>query len=346
MRCAIDNQASIWTVIENIQDYPLGFNSGTLKKVAGFRDMMSGFMTMAQTAPANELASTIIREARLVSSLVSDKTPESISKQENIAELDSVVHEFVETRLNEGAEHVLLADFLGNVSLATDQDSQDSPTESVTLMTVHAAKGLEFSNVIIVGVEEELFPSSMSSDTLQQIEEERRLLYVAITRAKSNCVITYASSRYKNGQTKTCQPSRFLKDIDSKFLKLAPGVDLPVHSTMVNPIDNYRSSWVGSNQSKSKSTYGNWSRQTSSSRSPVFQRPADDTKDKTTQPASGCGLHSVESLAIGMRIEHSTFGHGTITDISKGVNDSIAVKFDNVGNKKLLLKFARFKIIG
>lgn len=345
MRCAIDNQVSIWTVIDNIQEYPLGFNSGTLKKVAGFRDMMSGFMAMAQTAPANELASIIIREARLVSSLVSDKTPESISKQENIAELDSVVHEFVETRLNEGAEHVLLADFLGNVSLATDQDNQDSPTESVTLMTVHAAKGLEFSNVIIVGVEEELFPSSMSSDTLQQIEEERRLLYVAITRAKSNCVMTYASSRYKNGQTKTCQPSRFLKDIDSKFLKLAPGVDLPVHSTMVNPIDNYRSSWGISNQSKPKSTYGNWSRQTSSSRSPVFQRPADDTKNKTIQPASGCDLHSVESLAIGMRIEHSTFGHGTITDISKGVNDSIAVKFDNVGNKKLLLKFARFKII-
>lgn len=338
MRCAIDNQVSIWSVIDNVQDYSIGLNSGTVKKLAGFRELLRGFMDMASKNRADEVASAIIRETKLISSLITDKTPESISKQENLAELDAVVKEFVETRIQEGSEDITLSDFLGNVSLSTDQDKEDSPTESVTLMTVHAAKGLEFGNVIIVGVEEELFPSSMSSDTLQQIEEERRLLYVAITRAKSNCVITYATSRYKNGQTKTCQPSRFLKDIDSKFLKLAPGVDLPTHSNLVNPIDNYRSSWA-----KEKSYSGG----NKSSASPFNNRQTGLSSSRNTQTPSaipGCDIHDIDSLSTGMRIVHASFGHGTIISLSKGANNTITVHFDNVGEKKLLLKFAKFKI--
>ena len=342
LRCAMDNQVSIWKIIDNVQDYPLGFNSGTIKKLSTFRELMARFMSMASQDRADEVASAIIRESKLVSSLITDKTPESISKQENLAELNAVVHEFVETRLNEGAETVRLADFLGNVSLATDQDSQETPVESVTLMTVHAAKGLEFGNVIIVGVEEELFPSSMSSDTLQQIEEERRLLYVAITRAKSNCLITYASSRYKNGQTKTCQPSRFLKDIDPKFLRLAPGVNLPGRATQVNPMDNYRSSW--SNYDK-KPSAGRFSHQPERSATPSDLNRTTATASKSSSSEGGFGMHASSSLSIGMSIEHSTFGHGTIIAITTGANDTITVKFNNVGEKKLLLRFAKFKII-
>lgn len=343
MRCAIDNQVSIWHVIDNLSDYQLGINSGTMKKLLGFRDLMSGFISQANLVPADEIVNNIIRDTNLVSCLISDKTPESISKQENLTELNAVVHEFVETRLNEGAEYVYLSDFLGNVSLATDQDSDDTPTESVTLMTVHAAKGLEFKNVIIVGVEEELFPSSMSSDTLQQIEEERRLLYVAITRAKTNCIMTYASSRYKNGQNKTCQPSRFIKDIDSKFLRLAPGVDIPSTSARVNPLDNYRSS-QRIYEMPSYNKIG-LSKNTKTSGYPHLE-------SKTTPPVDakksgnniGCDIHDASALSVGMRIVHSTFGHGTISNIFRGANDAITVKFDNVGDKKLLLKFARFKI--
>ena len=169
---------------------------------------------------AEEVAKHVIRETQLLSILLSDKTPESISKQENLHELLNGVKEFVSNKLEEGnTENIALTDFLAEVSLATDQDTQDEENggEKLTLMTVHAAKGLEFSNVFIVGVEEELFPSSMCS-TQSEIEEERRLLYVAITRAKQFCMISYASSRFRNGQTKTSSPSRFIRDIDAQYL--------------------------------------------------------------------------------------------------------------------------------
>ncbi len=343
VRCAIDNQVSIWSVVDNIQNYQLslGFNSGTLKKLTAFRELISSFINVASEKSADEAANTIIRESKLVTSLVTDKTPESISKQENLAELGVVVSEFVETRHNEGAENVSLADFLGNVSLATDQDGKDTPTESVTLMTVHAAKGLEFGNVIIVGVEEELFPSSMSRDTMQQIEEERRLLYVAITRAKYNCVITYASTRYKNGQTKTCQPSRFLKDIDSKFLRLAPGAEIPARDKVVDPIGNYMSSWGDSYPRKS--SVNHFSRQAESPATPSNYRNKPSNMPQRSQ-TGGFDTHAASELKVGMSIEHSTFGHGVITEITTGTNDAVSVKFVNVGDKKLLLRFAKFKI--
>lgn len=158
----------------------------------------------------------------------SDNTPENISRQENIQELLNGISEFCSLREEEGEEHVSLNDFLAEISLATDQDSEDDKeSEKVTMMTVHAAKGLEFKNVIIVGVEEDLFPSSMSKNSEREIEEERRLLYVAITRAEINCILTYASTRFRNGQTTACPPSRFLKDLDPQYItmpeRLRPG---------------------------------------------------------------------------------------------------------------------------
>lgn len=159
---------------------------------------------------------------------ISDRTPESISKRENLDELISGVKLYVSEAREEGNEDVTLGRFMGEVSLATDQDNRDdSEEERVTLMTMHAAKGLEFSNVFIVGVEEDLIPSSMSSDTFEGVEEERRLLYVAITRAKRFCMLSYASSRFRNGQTCTCSPSRFIRDIDTQYL-------LPVSGTTID----------------------------------------------------------------------------------------------------------------
>lgn len=171
----------------------------------------------------------------MISQLQGDRTPESISRIENLQELVNGARQFVKMHTEEGNEDVGMEHFLSEVSLATDQDkNEDDDSAKVTLMTVHAAKGLEFANVFIVGVEEDLFPNSMSAANAEEIEEERRLLYVAITRAKRFCMISYASSRFRNGMTATCSPSRFIRDIDPHYLKPVTGTSVTGRS-MFNP---------------------------------------------------------------------------------------------------------------
>lgn len=336
LRCAIDNNVSAWHVISNLAMYDTGVNSGTAKKLLAFRDLIQEFIDKNSTGEdAESVARYIITRTQLLSMLLTDRTPESVSKQENLQELLNGVKEFVANKIEEGIDGTSLTDFLGEVSLATDQDNTDTSEESITLMTVHAAKGLEFNNVFIVGVEEELFPSAMSSDSPAEIEEERRLLYVAITRAKINCTISYASSRFRNGQTKTCQPSRFLKDIDRSYLHLATGNDFVHPDTFINPIDNYRASMTPPKRQ--------------SFSHPLVDKPeATAPKTSPNRPAGAIDeQHSANELNEGMRIEHSRFGKGTILAIDTDATDArIEVKFDTVGAKKLLLKFARFKIIG
>lgn len=340
VRCAIDNRVSIWHIICNLDKFEVGINSGTAKKLNGFRELISSFIEFNnQGLSADIVAENIIRETKLLSCLLSDRTPESISKQENLSELINGVKEFVASRLEEGNEtNTTLIDFLAEVSLATDQDTQETLEERVTLMTVHAAKGLEFSNVFIVGAEEELFPSAMSSGSLQEIEEERRLMYVAITRAKNFCMISYASSRFRNGQTVTCSPSRFIRDIDPQYLHLCSGTSIDQHR--FNPIDKYKASFHSrtytSTTQQRKTHISNDSQ--NSLRQPVKPQNSFD---------SNLGQHISSELQAGMKIEHSRFGTGTITNVDTDSTDHrITVVFDNVGEKTLLLKFAKFKIIG
>ena len=341
VRCAIDNRVSIWNVINNIAQFNPGVNSGTTKKLIAFRDLIQSFIDLNQEGKnAEEIAKHIIRETQLLSMLLSDKTPESISKQENLHELLNGVKEFISNKLEEGDENsITLNDFLGEVSLATDQDTQDGDGEKITLMTVHAAKGLEFSNVFIVGVEEELFPSSMCI-TQSEIEEERRLLYVAITRAKQFCMLSYASSRFRNGQTKGCSPSRFIRDIDPQYLNICSGSAIGGNNNFTNPIENYRASF----HSETK-TY----------RVPNNLKPIKESRSKTAiAPTQGSSIgttfsdiHEASNLSVGMTIEHQRFGTGRITTIDTSSADArIVVEFTNTGTKTLLLKFARFKIIG
>lgn len=341
-RCALDNRISIWEVINNLSQYEVSINSGTAKKLTAFRDIIASFIEMNnQGLDAEIVATNIIKETQLLSILISDRTPESISKQENLSELTNGVKEFVASKKEEGnEENISLTDFLAEVSLATDQDTQDSAEERVTLMTVHAAKGLEFSNVFIVGVEEELFPSAMSCSTQSEIEEERRLLYVAITRAKSFCMISYASSRFRNGQTVTCSPSRFIRDINPQFLQLSAGSNLN-NRQAVNPLGNYRSSF----NSRSYSSL----RQSSFGHSNTENITATSTTNNAQKANSSSinGIHSVSELSTGMTIEHSRFGTGVIINVdNKSADARIVVKFNNVGEKTLLLKFAKFNIIG
>ncbi|MDE7442939.1 MAG: UvrD-helicase domain-containing protein, partial [Muribaculaceae bacterium] len=345
-RAAIDNNVSLWRIISDLPTYNPGLNSAAIKKVSQFHDLIDGFVRLnASGADAVNVATRIISETQLLTILISDRTPESISKQENLEELINGVKEFESNRMEEGNEAISLGDFLSEVSLATDQDTQNGADteERVTLMTVHAAKGLEFSNVFIVGVEEELFPSSMSSDTLSGIEEERRLLYVAITRAKRFCMMSYASSRFRNGQTMICSPSRFLRDIDITYLHMNNGTQLSKQPA-VNPMERYRSSF----HSSSPQPASPWNRtpQRGVATSPIQRTPIRQSAAAPSPGATG-EIHVAADLVEGMEISHSRFGHGTIIEIDTSMTDTrITVEFDNIGSKTLLLKFAKFTIIG
>ena len=335
IRAAIENNVSAWDIINNIEKYNLDVNSGTRKKLDGFRELIQSFID-ANTAGQNaeEVAKLIIAKTQLLAILMTDNTPENLAKRENLEELLSGVKEFIETHTEEGNEAISLTDFLSEVSLATDQDTSDNDEqaqERVTLMTVHAAKGLEFSNIFIVGVEEDLFPSAMANSSIEEIEEERRLLYVAITRAKKFCMMSYASSRYRNGTTCTTSPSRFLRDIDTQYLALSSGAQL------TSPQRSF--------SSYSQSYHSSSLRPIGSSTRPLASRATPSATTSTAKTSEG--YHSVNNLSEGMVIEHSRFGRGTITNIDISHADPrITVDFNNLGSRVLLLKFARFNIIG
>ena len=347
-RGAIDHKVSLWDAICDPDAYDVDLNNGTKRKLYEFQMLIEGFITLNRNgAKADEVARRIISDTRLLAMLKNDNTPENLSKQENLQELLAGVKEFVDNGEEEGREDLSLSAFLGEVSLQTDQDQADDDgqaEERVTLMTVHAAKGLEFNNVFIVGVEEDLFPSAMANNSLKEIEEERRLLYVALTRAKKYCMMSYASSRYRNGQTCTTSPSRFLRDIDRRYLRVMTGANLDAPKPSFS---NFRESYhSGSSFSSRRSS----SSSSSSGRS-VFG--ASDPKLNQSTPsqapstaAAMSGTHQADELTEGLLIEHSRFGTGTITEIDTSHADArITVNFKDVGSRVLLLKFARFTIL-
>ena len=341
--CAIDDGVSLWQVLANPIEHRLDVNSGTLRKLQAFVELINGFASQNNAgANAYDLGRSIIERSGIMADLMKEKSVENISKTENLDELLAAMHDFVESQLEQGYSENLMTDFLAQASLATDQDTDKSTGECVTLMTVHAAKGLEYKNVIIVGVEEDLFPSMMSKDSLAAVEEERRLLYVAITRAEKNCVITMAKSRFRNGNYVNCKPSRFIYDIDERYLALGatsaakPKVDspaIPRFDTRTEPRTAVRSS--NFNVSKPTNT------------PPPHFKPLSETRPVAQQPAGGdFGTHKVDEVSDGTIILHSMFGKGTILKVDQSSSDAkIVVDFDNMGQRVLLLKFAKFKIL-
>ena len=340
---AMRDGCSIWQVLSRPDEHPLDVNRGTRAKLDGFYDLIYGFAELAAAhTPADELADHIIATTGLVANLVHDNTPESISQIENLQELLNGVRQFVADRREEGADEAQadMASFLTEVSLATDQDGKDPDdgvAERVTLMTIHAAKGLEFGNVFIVGAEEELLPSAMSLDSASAVEEERRLMYVALTRAKRFCMISYAASRFLNGQTKTCQPSRFLRDIDPRYLRMTTG------STIAGPSrspESFRDSFHTPSVSPAMRVHP---RRTEPS--PV-QRPVAAPASAPAASAGEYTTHSSAELAPGTVIEHQRFGRGTVLEVDTSALDHrVRVQFDQVEPRVLLLKFAKFKIL-
>lgn len=342
---AIEKGVSIWEVICNPDKYPTGINSGTQKKLDGFRQMIEGFINDGREGSnAYELGQLIYNRSGILTTLSHDNTPESISKQENLSELLAGLKDFVETRLESGEENVSMSDFLSEVQLSTDQDEEDADETQprVVLMTVHAAKGLEFKHIYVVGVEEELFPSAMSMESMAEIEEERRLLYVAITRAKETCVLTYAGSRFRNGQTVLTRPSRFINDIDPRYLKMRTSSDVGEESidrpAFLNPRWSYSSF---SQPVKEFKVEGRSSTNSATGGKISMGRRKVEEGTSLAHVVTDAGV-----VTVGTGIQHSKFGKGKVVKLENvSGNDLMIVDFGVVGIKKLLLKFAKFSII-
>lgn len=341
---AFQKHCSIWQILQDPASNGVAVNGGTLKKLNLFRDMVREFVNdNLRGADAYELGQLIFNRSSILSVLNHDNTPESISKQENLRELLAGLKDFVDGRKEE-AEPAGMEAFLSDVMLITDQDTKESDSdEKVTLMTCHAAKGLEFQHVYVVGVEEELLPSAMSMSSADDVEEERRLLYVAMTRAKKTCVLTYAKTRFRNGQTVQSRPSRFLSEISRKFVKSETSTDYDdstTQSSFSNPMAKYNA--------YRKSNYSNFSGglRSSTSSSASFKSQWKESSTSTARQSGLPGTHSPEDVAPGTRILHAKLGEGVVKKLDYVMGEGvITVGFKQAGEKKLYLKFAQFTIL-
>ena len=382
--CAHENQVSIWEVIGEAAHYGLNVNKGTLTKLENFRLLISSFIDRSHTLDVYALGDAIIKEARISEDIMQGKDADDLARQENLEEFLSGMQTFVAERQEEGRmDETFLTDFLQDVALLTDADSDGEKDEPrVSLMTVHAAKGLEFATVFVVGLEENIFPSPIAATTMRELEEERRLLYVAITRAEKHCILTNAQNRFRYGKMEFDNPSRFIEEIDPELIE-EEGMKSRSSFGGYGRRSSYgsdRSSYgsdrssYGSDRSSGRDSYGSdggyggrmpWDSKSVSSQFKADPKPSyTSPKPKPTassasfssslKPASAASSSSSlkpassssSSLREGCKIEHQRFGIGEVLKLEgSGENAKATVAFTHAGTKQLLLKFAKYTII-
>ncbi len=344
---------SLWQVIKEPVLFPMEVSKGTMTKIQNFRQLIEGWIGRVNTEDAYTLGHDVIMMSGISRDIYSGRNPEDISRQENLEEFLSGMQDFVESRREEDlGDEVYLPDFLQEVALLTDLDSDEGDSnDKVTLMTIHSAKGLEFPTVFVVGLEENIFPSPMCTNSMRELEEERRLLYVAITRAEKHCILTCAQNRFRYGRMEYDTPSRFIRDIDPELLDVQ--------------------SETGGGEMPSRGSYGgSRSQEWMQNPRPVATQFKADPKPRQVAPRQpekpvdpfGPNFKRVYNavaprpmasdpnsgeLREGSTIEHQRFGVGKVIRIEgTGENTKATVEFRNTGTKQLLLKFAKYKIIG
>ncbi|MBP8777119.1 MAG: UvrD-helicase domain-containing protein [Bacteroidaceae bacterium] len=332
---------SLWQVISNLSPDALALNKGTVAKLQQFAGLIQSFIDEGNRMDAYALAEKIAKESGVIADVYQDRTPENLSRQENIQELMNGLQSFCEGRREVGDDdRISMADFLSEVSLLTDQDTQaEAQGPSVTLMTVHAAKGLEFGQVFVVGMEEDLFPSAMAGNSARGLEEERRLFYVAITRAKERCFLSYAKSRFRYGKMEFSNPSRFLADIDDCYVSRAGSSVNTSHIKSEESMGygNYRSSMRTESVLRSAEKVF----EPVSSTAGRLKRVNALSETKSTPPAT-----NASTLSVGQQVLHERFGRGRIQALSgAGENAKATICFENSGEKQLLLRFARITVV-
>lgn len=330
---------SIFEVIENMDQLNLGINSGTRTKLMNFVNMIKSFTILAENADAFTVADTVAKKTGLIQELKKDGTPEGIARIENIEELLNGIRDFVEGQKELADANGSLAEFLEDVALATDMDKDTGDDDRVALMTIHLAKGLEFPYVYIVGLEEDLFPSAMSMNTRSELEEERRLFYVALTRAEKQAFLTYTQSRYRWGKLVDAEPSRFIEEIDDQYkdymipqddYKYKPLIDTDIFGEV--------------DKSKLRTT------KPAKGNPPPAHKPTEQQLRKLRKlkpaPKPASSNETGIKLQAGDRVEHMRFGKGKVLGLEgTGQDRKAEIDFENGGIKKLLLRFAKLKML-
>ena len=331
---------SIFEVLKHLHELPININGGTKTKLQNFTTMIESFQVMSKTVNAFDLAEHVCKASGLIQEFKKDGTPEGITRLENIEELLNGIKDFVEGQQELADSTGSLAEFLEDVALATDLDNEEGEdSDKVALMTIHLAKGLEFEYVYIVGLEENLFPSAMSMNTRSELEEERRLFYVALTRAEKQAYLTYALSRYRWGKLVDAEPSRFIEEIDEQYLEIVT----PKEERRFNPM-------------LSADIFGDVEPNTVRYKKPAYLKAKPKVKEpfKITAPKNLKKVSDTKNttnlfdnkLIVGDVVNHQRFGKGNVLNIEgKGADLKAEIKFENGGSKKLLLRFAKLEII-
>lgn len=348
---------SLWEVCERIQLMECGINKPTVKKISDFSTLINSFKILSKQQDAFDLVAHVAKSVGLIKVLGEDKTPEGVTRYENVQELLNGMKDFTEQQKELAEGDPSLANYISDIALLTDRDNElNDGTPKVSMMTIHLAKGLEFPYVYIVGLEENLFPSIMSSGSRSELEEERRLFYVALTRAEKRAHLTYAHTRYRWGKLIDCEPSRFIDEIDDVYLDIQIPELYPTSfssSTLnsafgvLNEKNESRTDYQGKNK--------NWSKASSSEKrgnkidrfTNAAKNPKLKTEILTQVNNAGAGISSGDFLKAnelheGKRIVHGRFGLGTVIRLEgEGADTKAIVNFDNAGEKRLLLKFAK-----
>jgi DNA helicase-2/ATP-dependent DNA helicase PcrA len=337
---ANENNISMWDVLENATKY--GFRAGTLQSIEEFVVMIKSFKSMIDTKNAYDIAFHVGKQTAFVKELFNDKSTEGVQRYENVQELLNSIKEFTETPVNEESGEAgdkTLAAYLQQITLLTDADQKNPEADTVKLMTIHAAKGLEFPVVFVGGLEEGLFPNGMSLNTRDELEEERRLFYVAITRAKGRLYLTYANTRYKFGSLVANEPSRFIDEVPVDFIDKA---------FAGGGIKNQSSS--GSGRSNAFERLHGSTRNEDTPKEKTFVSTIINNgakpKEVTHVPSTNFVPSDITQLEVGQRVEHQKFGFGEVLKLEGSNHNPVAtIKFDVNGEKKIMLNYARLMIV-
>ncbi|MBT8260464.1 MAG: UvrD-helicase domain-containing protein, partial [Bacteroidia bacterium] len=336
---------TIFEVMKNIDKLDVAVNSGTKNKLKDFVTLVESFQVINKTANAFDLAEHVTKASGLIREFNKDGTPEGVTRMENIEELLNGIKDFVEGQKEIADSKASLTEFLEDVALATDLDNDKGDQDRVALMTVHLAKGLEFPYVYIVGLEEDLFPSAMSMNTRSELEEERRLFYVALTRAEKQAYLTYALSRYRWGRLIDSEPSRFIEEIDEKYMDNVT----PLEEQRFNPMlsadifGDVEPNKIRFTKPKPAATF---KRSTKSEKSKFKISTPKHLKPVSKSSSGNTNLFD-SKLAVGNIVNHQRFGKGKVLTIEgKGADIKAEIEFESSGKKKLLLRFAKLEVIG
>ncbi|AJA69726.1 Superfamily I DNA and RNA helicase [Myroides sp. A21] len=337
---------SIFEVVEHIDKIDLKITAGTRNKLSDFSNMIKAFQALEETMDAYQLTEHIVKKTGLVQEMRKDTTPEGITRMENIEELLNGIKDFIDGQREVDGARGALSEFMEDVALATDLDKDTGDDDRVALMTIHLAKGLEFPTVFCVGMEEDLFPSAMSMNTRSELEEERRLFYVALTRAEHQAYLTYAQSRYRWGKLVDSDPSRFIEEIKDEYLEYLTPIETnyrykpTINADIFGDVDKSKLR-LKKPVAGTPPAYVTDNEEPKENRNIRKLKPVDASPTKTTSLTNGNQL-----LEVGQVVMHERFGKGVIINLEGvGADKKAEIRFDVGGIKKLLLRFAKLQVL-